>query len=302
MWFRNLQIYRLTAPLDLSPEALNEQLEQQAFRPCGSLEPQTLGWDKPLGREGTSLIHVTNGCIMVCARREERLLPSSVIREAMEEKVVEREDAELRKLSRKEKQQIKDEVIHELMPKAFTRSSRVYAYIDPANHWVVVDSALPKRAEELLSLLRESLGSLKVRPLAVKDDPAAVLTGWVAQGAPNDFLLMDECELREPTAEGGIVRCRRQPLDGAEVSTHLEAGKRTVRLAVEWNERVGCVLANDLAVRRLRFLDLIQDEAAATNADDLAARFDVDFSLMSLELGRFIPRMIEVFGGLAEDK
>lgn len=302
MWFRNLQIYSLTAPIGLSPEALHDQLEQHAFRPCGSLEPQSIGWDRPLGREGSSLTHAANGCIMVCARREERLLPSSVIREALDEKVAELEDAELRKLSRKEKQGLKDEIVLDLMPKAFTRSSRVYAYIDPVNNWIVVDNALPKRAEELLTLLRDSLGSLKVRPLALKDDPAAVLTGWVAKGAPADFLLMDECELREPTAEGGIVRCRRQPLDGAEVSSHLEAGKRTVRLAVEWNERIGCVLGNDLAVRRLRFLDLIQDEAAASNADDAAARFDVDFSLMSLELGRFIPRMIEVFGGMAEGK
>ncbi|OQX45537.1 MAG: hypothetical protein B0D86_03485, partial [Candidatus Sedimenticola endophacoides] len=36
-------------------------------------------------------------------------------------------------------------------------------------------------------------------------------------------------------------------------------------------------------------------------AEDAATRFDVDFALMSLELGRFIPRLIDTFGGIAEE-
>ena len=42
---------------------------------------------------------------------------------------------------------------------------------------------------------------------------------------------------------------------------------------------------------------LIQDQVSETNANDEAARFDVDFSIMSLELANFIPRLLEVFGG-----
>jgi len=44
----------------------------------------------------------------------------------------------------------------------------------------------------------------------------------------------------------------------------------------------------------------VMDEAADTHADDQAARFDADFTLMSLELSRFIPALLEAFGGLAE--
>ena len=301
MWFRNLQIYRLTSPIGLTPEELHDKLMSKAFRPCGTLEPVSMGWDSPLGRDGSMLTHAANGFIMVCARREERLLPASVVRDALDERVAATEQAEGRPVHRKEKLQLKDEIVLDLMPRAFTRSNRIFAYIDPQNGWIVVDSSAAKRAEELLSLLRESLGTLKVIPMSINDDPSAVMTSWLGKGAPADFTVLDECELREPTEEGGIVRCRRQALDGAEVSTHLDAGKRVVRLAVEWNERIGCILGNDLVVRRLRFLDVVQEEAAAASAEDAAARFDVDFSLMTLELNRFIPRMVEVFGGLVEE-
>ncbi|MFM1892199.1 MAG: recombination associated protein RdgC, partial [Pseudomonadota bacterium] len=234
MWFRNLLLYRLTAPFELSAEQLHAQLQARAFRPCSGLEAHTLGWEAPLGREAQALTHAANGRILVCARREERILPAAVVREALEDKVSELEAAEARPLRRKEKLQLKDEIVTDLLPRAFTRSHRLYAYIDPAEGWLVVDSATAKRAEELLALLRESLGSLPLVPLQVDRAPARIMTGWLEHGAPPDFELQDECELREPLENGGIVRCRRQALDGNEVATHLDAGKQAVRLAVAW--------------------------------------------------------------------
>jgi recombination associated protein RdgC len=88
---------------------------------------------------------------------------------------------------------------------------------------------------------------------------------------------------------------------GSEIQAHLDAGKQVVQLALEWDGRIAFVLSEDLALKRLKFLDIIQEEAADTEAEDAAARFDVDFSLMSLELGRFVPKLVEAFGGLGEN-
>jgi recombination associated protein RdgC len=50
-------------------------------------------------------------------------------------------------------------------------------------------------------------------------------------------------------------------------------------------------------VKRLRFLDLVQETAAEVEAEDEAARMDADFSIMTLELRRFIPALLALFGG-----
>ncbi len=298
MWFRNLQLYRLNAPFDLTAERLDEQLHPGAFRPCASLEMSSMGWDRPLGRHGQALTHAANGCIMVCARIEEKVLPQAVVREIVDERVEEIETEQMRRVPRKERMAMRDEILQDLLPKAFTRSRRIYAYIAPREGWLVVDASSARKAEELLTTLRKALGSLPATPLDVSSAPAAVMTGWLrGQGLPGDFTLGDECELRDPSQDGGIVRCRRQDLDGEEIQTHLQAGKQVARLAVEWNERLACILGEDLAVRRLRFLDVVQEEARQTEAGDAAARFDSDFALMTLELSRFIPRLVEVFGG-----
>jgi len=301
VWFRNLRIYRFQQPFNVTAEDLDRALRQSAFRACGPLVTHAMGWEPPLGRDGQTLVHAANGCMMVCARREERLLPASVVREVLADRVAEIEAAESRQLRRKEQAELRDQITTELMPQAFTCSTRQFAYIDPGQQLLFVDSASAPRAEELITLLRESLGSFNVRPLDTATAPASVLTSWVSDQPPADFTLMDECELREPTDGGGVVRCKQVELEGPEVETHLAAGRQIVRLAVEWGEQLACVLSDDLVVRRLRFLDLVQQEADDAHSDDAAANFDAEFAILNAELSRFIPRLIEVMGGLPEE-
>ena len=82
-----------------------------------------------------------------------------------------------------------------------------------------------------------------------------------------------------------------------EITHHLEAGKQVIKVAVTWSDRMSFVIDENLAIKRLKFLDLIQDQIADTEAEDEAARFDVDFTIMSLEIANFLPRLVEVFGG-----
>jgi recombination associated protein RdgC len=303
MWFKNLYLFKLLTPFQYDPEALHERLLERTAKGCGTLELSTLGWQPPLGRGAELLTHAAGSCIMICARREERVLPAAVVRELLADKVAEIEESEARKVRRKEQDELKDELMLDLLPRAFVKSSRIYAYVDTQNQWLVVDAASSKKAEELVSLLRETLGTLPAKPFEVTQSPASLMTAWVSGSESSAaFQIQDECELRDTVEEGGIIRCRRQDLEGDEIRTHLEAGKQVVKLALEWGERLGFVLSDDFSIKRLKFLDIILEEAATAEAEDAATRFDVDFSLMSLELERFISDLIETFGGLAEER
>ena len=301
MWFRNLQVYQLTKAVEFSGEALHEQLLERQFNPCRSHEPASFGWTPPLGKEAPLLTHVTNGCIMICACQEQRLLPASVVREALEERLEALEVDEDRKVRGKELARLRDEVVFDLLPRAFTKSTRTFAYIDPANGWLVVDSPSTKRAEELITLLRETLESFPLIPLSTPRDPSDVLSAWM-EGTEqhNGFTVLGDCELRDPAAEGSVIRCKGQDLAGDEIVALLRSGNRVTRLAIEWDERVSFVLCEDLSIKQLKFLDLIQEEAANIETEDEADRFDADFSLMNLELSRLLNKLIEIFGGLME--
>lgn len=298
MWFKNLLLYRFSEPFRHAPEALSGLLADRSFKPVGGHELSSSGWTPPLGGDEAPLVHAANGYMMVCARKEERVLPSASVRETLEARIAEIEEKTSRRIRGKARTELKDEVIRDMLPRAFTRSRHTYAYIDPDGVWLVVDAGSPARGEEITRLLRDAVGSLPVRPLGVQEPPDAVMTHWLKSGQlPDGLAIGDECELREPGSDGGIVRVRKHDLECDEIANHLEAGKRVTRLALTYEDRISFVLDDKLVLKRLRFLDLIQDEAAAIQADSEAERFDGDFSIMSLELSRLLPNLVEAFGG-----
>jgi recombination associated protein RdgC len=159
MWFKNVRAYRLTKPFDLSPEQLGQKLAARNFVPCAKSQAVSAGWVPPLGGESTELVHGAAGRLLLKMKREEKLLPSTVVREQLEEKVAAIEAAQGRKVYRKERLNLKDEIVQDCLPRAFSRSSYIHAYIDIKANWIFVDSASASRAEELLNLLREGIGS-----------------------------------------------------------------------------------------------------------------------------------------------
>ena len=298
MWFKNLAIFRLTEAFTLAPEELEQKLTTLAFRPCGSHEEFTLGWTSPLGKSSQQLVHTSNGFMMICGKKEERVLPSAVINELVLEKIQEKEEQQARKLSKKERTEIKDEIIFDSLPRTFTFSRKIYAYIDPQGGYIVIDSASTKTAEDILSLLRKSIGSLPAIPLNTINKPSTIMTQWLLnQQIPNDIAIQDECELRSPEESGSIIRCKRHDLALPEIINHLNTGKEVIKLAVSWADRISFIVDENLAIKRLRYLDLIQDQISEIDIADAAAQFDVDFSIMSAELANLIPRLLEIFGG-----
>jgi recombination associated protein RdgC len=298
MWFKNLTLFRFSEPFTLSSAEVEQKLEAMRFRPCGNQDEFSFGWTAPLGRDYEQLVHSSNGFMMVCGKKEEKVLPASVVNELLQEKITELETQQARKLSRKERAALKDELLFELLPKAFTFSRHTYAYIDPKGGWVVVDSASSKKAEDLLSQLRRCLGSLPVVPVNTLQQPTSVMTQWlIDHQTPVGISIEDECELRSPEKDGAVVRCRKHDLSLPEIKNHLETGKQVIKLALNWEDRLAFVLDENLSVKRLRFLDLIQEQVTETEAESEQQRFDVDFSIMTTELAQFLLKLLDLFGG-----
>ena len=298
MWFRNLLMYRLAANTTLTADALETALTSKPALPCGSQTLSTYGFIPPFGKdEDAPLVHIGQGFFLICARTEERILPGSVVRDAVQEKVDEIEAAQSRKVYKKEKDQIKDEVTQALLPRAFIRRSKTFAAIAPAQGLILVDSASAKRAEELLSTLREVLGSLPVRPVGVKTAPTATFTQWVKEHqASHGLALTNECELRDSAEDGGIIRIKREDLASDEVQMHLAAGKLVTQLTLAWEDKLSFLIDDKLTIKRLRFEDLLQDQAEEDGGDDAASQFDASFILMMMTFVEFIPQLLEALG------
>ncbi|MCK2149894.1 recombination-associated protein RdgC [Marinobacter alexandrii] len=299
MWFRNARVFRFTKPFDISAEELEEKLQADTFKPCGPQETSRQGWVPPLGKHGELLVHSADGYHLIALRKEEKILPGAVVKEAVEEKAEAIEIDQGRKVRRKEKDEIKEQVTLEMLPQAFSKNRRSFAYLAPKDGVLVVDAGSAKQAEDLASTLRKSLGSLPVRPPAVEQAPAFTFTGWLNESIdiPGKVVLGNECELKDPSEDGGVVRCKGLDLKADEIRSHLDAGMQVTKLSLTWDDNVSFVLDEELGIKRLKFGETLQEQLDDIDADDAAAKFDAAFTLMTLELSRLIPGLLEAMGG-----
>lgn len=315
MWFRNLLIYRLTQPVEAFLDRINlskfddsaepiefvldDALATKPARACGNQEMATYGFISPLAKgEDAPLVHCSSGYLLIAARKVERILPGSVVRDALKEKVDAIEAEQLRKVYKKERDQLKDDLIQTLLPRAFSRSRTTFAAIMPREGLILIDSTSAKQAEDLLSTLRECLGSLPVRPVTVKIAPTATYTDWLKQQqAAPDFSVLDQALLRDTCDDGGSITAKHQDLTSDEIQLHISAGKQVTKLAVGWQDKLSFVIDDGLAISSLRFTDLLQDQASQDGGDNALDQQDASFVLMMLTFTQFLPALLEALGG-----
>lgn len=298
-FFKNAIVFRMSRDAYLN--VTEEKLAQFAYTPCGSQDMAKMGWVPPMGKISDQLIHSANGQLLLTAMREEKIIPKPVISDHVNNRIDKLEHEQGRKLKKTEKDALKDEVLHSLLPRAFSKFTITSIWIDSTSGLIIVDASSAKRAEDVLALLRKSLGSLPVVPLTMESPIELTLTEWVRSGtAPSGFALTDEVELKAMLSDGGIGRFRKQDLVCDEIAVHIEAGKLVTRLALDWQQRIQFVLTDDGQLKRIKFSDELLQQNDDINREDVAARFDADFTLMTGELAMLINSLTEGLGGEAK--
>ncbi|WP_324022837.1 recombination-associated protein RdgC [Pasteurella multocida] len=296
-WFKNAIIYRLTKTLDWSTDKLQEALQQCAYSPCDKSDVSKFGWTNPL--HGSELLyHAAENKILLVAMKEEKILPAHVVNNALNKRIAELEKKEGRKLNKFEKQVLKDDVIATLIQQAFSKYKQTALFIDVEKGLIYVDASSHKQAEDVLALLRKTLGYLPVVPLAFAKEPCFVMTSWINEN-PTWLTLLEEFELLG-TTESGLIKCKNQDLNSAEIETMLESDKVITKLSLEWEDNLSFILCEDGTLKRLKFADYVLEKNDDILKEDYTQRFDADFILMTSVLSELTKMLLNEFGGEKE--
>mgnify|MGYP005988063171 CR=1 FL=1 len=287
MWFKNVQFFQLTDTDAIDTNELIDKLADFPLKECGSQEEYSFGW-MPLIRNSEQWYLASNKCLLIRAGKEEKVLPSSVVREELEIKISEIELMEGRKVGRKEKADIKDELVFTLRPKAFSKRSDIWAYLDMEAKLLVINSTNASMTELLFKQLQTTLGSFPMAPLMAQESPSGLMSNWLLKNElPASLNTGEECEIQDGSEEKASIRFKALEPLSEDVTRHIEQGMRVKSLALKWTEKLNFVLHDDLSLRKIKFDDTIKEKAFNDSQGGGLSDLDANFALMSLELREF---------------
>ena len=292
MFFTNAIVYKFKQVPDYGMPSFEAALQQDKFKPCGAQQLSTFGWANALGKHGKELAHFSGSKVLICARNEEKILPPAVVNEMLAAKVEQIELEENRPVNRKEKAELKENIIHTLLPQAFVKSNYTHAFIDVEAGLIVINAASFNKAEQVLAMLRKSLGSLPVVPLFGNYDLDLFLTTWLnGFKAPEGFEIGHDAILVEAEDNAATVKVKNHELNSEEVKAHLDGGKRVTSLHLAYNDRVNFNLNNDGTIKKIGYSDGLKEENADIPKEDMPFKLDADFILASSELVEVITKI-----------
>jgi recombination associated protein RdgC len=307
MWFKNATLLSLPREYRIDPLDLETALAGAQLRSPGDLEFETRGFvpviDRPTLAEfdligdpyPPQMSRTVAGCTLIAFATETRLLPASILQDAVAKLCQKHEAEHGRRPGKRLRKQFREQALGELLPRALIQRKRFNAYWDSRLSLLVVDTTSDGVAEKVAAALRDALGSFPCRPLSVLASIPLLMSDWlISRHTPRGFVLGEECLFKDPSDTTRTITCRNQDLTADDIAEHGRAGNQVVQLGLEYEHRIGLVLDSRCRLRKLEFFDVVADKLADQEFDYPAARVDAEFTLMALELRGLFTRLDEI--------
>jgi recombination associated protein RdgC len=300
--FKNALVYRIEQWDAPALTDIEGRLAGGPFIECGATQPESAGWVAPRGDKHGALAESVGGQLVLQLCTETKAVPGGVVKQQLQARLDQIEQETGRRPRGKLARELKDAVVHSLLPRAFPKRSDIRVWVDAKAGVVWIGTASAKRADGIVTRLVEHLGGgLRLAPLQTELAPATAMAQWLAaREAPPGFTIDRDCELKQPDSEKACVRYARHTLDIDEVGEHIRQGKQPTQLALTWNARVSFVLTEGLTIKRIKLLDVALEGAGATAGDGGDGGFDADVAISTGELRQLLPDLVDALGGLLQ--
>ncbi len=295
MWFKQAHCYQLQNSMPYDAKLLSEQLQAFAFAPCLPSLSSAMGFIAPLEEGSTELVHAANGYLLFCLQFEDKLLPAQVVTHALKSKVKKLEAAEARRLSQKEKRELKDEVRHELLTRAFSKLTRLNAYVDTRQGLLMLDNTIPAKTEKFVERMNRTLAQNAIEPIATQKI-APLLTDWLLTGnVPAPLSIEPNCVLFDPMMKRRIIRIQQQDPFVRGIQSLLKDGYQVQQVSLNWHEKISFTLTDSFMIKGIRYHDDVKLEAKDYHSESEQQRFDADFYIMTQTITALLKDLLPHF-------
>jgi recombination associated protein RdgC len=294
--FKNVMAYRIGADWTVTLTQLEEALNRYRFVECSPSQDKSVGWTEPRGQAHGPLVESIGGHWILKLQIETKAVPGSVVRRKADERIQEIEATTGRKPGKKESREIREDIVHALLPLAFAKQSSVMVWFDMDARLMMTDAASQGKSDEVITALVRVLEGLPLTLLQTTTSPQAAMSQWLLAQSdgelPPAFSVERECVLKSGSEDQAMVRFTRHLLATDEVRKHVLEGKLPTQLALSWEGKASFSLTETGVLKKVAYFDGVMD-ATGDNED----KFDADVILSTGMLGPLLTDLVDALGG-----
>jgi len=303
--FKSATAYRL-----LDPDKIGDlsALNDIPVADCAPGQLSRVGWENPHDREdGTKAYRMTNfggrEYAILCMVVTSKVLKPAAIRREVDIIAKQLEKDESRSVGRKERMQIKDDVIIKALPSALSEETRIYAYIDWQANMLVIDQHSIAKCDKFTSSLRDAIGSLPIVPMQAASMPEMVMSSWITNNSsPPDMELNGDAIFKNPTDLSQTARVHHVEINGAGVAGLLDDGMIPQEVSLCWHlSEASCIdfkVTDTVTLKSIKFSDELIDDGA--EYEDAEQSYQASMIINCSTITRAIQECFRLFGGMSE--
>lgn len=217
-------------------------------------------------------------------RRDEKILPASVINAKLRDKVAEMEAAQDRAIPAKERAQLKDSIHFEMLQQAFSKEQTITCFYWKKDKLLIVPTTSSKLADTVTSQLIRSEGSIKTTTInvdGVKQSLTSKLLTYLQDGELNIGFNFDS-HVKLKTEEGKVVAIKGADLLESKegILEAFEQGAKVVEAGLSTDD-VFFRLGHDFVLRGVSFLIDSSDIEFEDDIDHFTHEAGVQTTLMA---------------------
>jgi recombination associated protein RdgC len=265
MWLKQFQAFQISFDFEknLAPHLSNHMLT-----PCPAHSRMTHGWKTFSNQQLSQSI---NGYSMCLFGKEERILPSAVVQNLMEKKVQDLDNARGYPMKRHEKQQLKQDIEFDLLPKAFCIQKKQIILFDSKRQRMYLEATSPQQIEMILAFIHKTIGqSIDISPLAPKEDVVKLWQKWLvnSDALPHYLTLSDKIQWIDSDNQRKQIRCQGYDWEDDSANDWLEKGLLPQEVSFIWRDALQFTLNSKFTFKAIKALPSLQEELDANEIDN----------------------------------
>lgn len=287
---KNLTVYR--SPAGWIPELnkLDDNLSST----------EKLGYSWKVIRNGAPFIMVGDNIFLVC-EKQEKLLPVSVINRELVSRCDNIEQLQGYKVGKKQKRDLKEQIISGLLNKAFTTSKLVNVWINTKENILCIETTSDSVARDVYLRLANDIGYRGHRMVTEKSVDRFMSNMILADDSCIDnFSLGRSCVIQGAESNTKKITYKNESLDTGVVSNYVMQGKRPVKLEIVLGpDECFFTIDSKFVISKITLKDIVENRSEFDTDDDY---FDNELTIRSGQCLKIINALIGTLGEVSEQQ